>query len=215
LTQVAVSLTDYGLAVECLWFSLRIARPQQATGSSLRRLFAAFFLSIAMAALAGGTVHGFFLDESSSGYHFLWPFTLIVLGVTALVGLQIGASLQLRRSTAEYVKRSAFAIFLAYCLLVLFVRRDFRIAILGYVPSLIFVGVAFLLAHRRQKKPMFLIGFIGVCTMLLAAAAQQAKIGIHPVYFDHNALYHVLQGIALLMVFLAGNESIKLAESSK
>jgi hypothetical protein len=215
LTQVAVSLTDYGLAAECLWFSLRIARSQSATTSTLRRLFAAFFLSIAMAALAGGTVHGFFSDESSPGYHFLWPFTLIVLGTTAMIGVQIGAGLQFPRSTAKNVGRSAFAIFIVYCLLVLFVRQDFRIAILGYVPALIFLGVAFLLAHRRQNTSMFLIGFIGVCTMLLAAAAQQAKIGIHPVYFDHNALYHVLQSIALFMVFLAGSQSIKSAESIK
>jgi len=213
LTQVAVSLTDYGLAVECLWFSFRMAEPIPAI--PLRRLFRVFFLSIAMAALAGGTVHGFFLDESSSGYRFLWLFTLIVLGITAVVGVQIGASIQMPPSTAAYVKRGAFAIFMAYCLVLLFVSRDFRIAILGYVPSLIFVGVAFLLAYHRRKKPMFLIGFIGVCTMLLAAAAQQAKFGIHPLYFDHNALYHLLQGIALFMVFLAGNQSIKLSESSK
>ena len=32
---------------------------------------------------------------------------------------------------------------------------------------------------------------------------------------DHNALYHVLQGIALFMVFLAGRESSRLAESGK
>jgi hypothetical protein len=95
------------------------------------------------------------------------------------------------------------------------VRRDFRIAILDYVPALVFLGVAFLLAYRRRKMPILLIGFIGVCTMLFAAAAQQAKIGIHPVYFDHNALYHVLQGIALFMVFLSARESCRLAESGK
>jgi hypothetical protein len=51
--------------------------------------------------------------------------------------------------------------------------------------------------------------------MLFAAAAQQAKIGIHPVYFDHNSLYHVLQAIALFMVFLVARESSKSAESGK
>ncbi len=43
--------------------------------------------------------------------------------------------------------------------------------------------------------------------MLLAAAAQQAKIGINPRFFDHNALYHLLQAVALFMVFLAARES--------
>jgi hypothetical protein len=25
---------------------------------------------------------------------------------------------------------------------------------------------------------------------------------LHPVYFDHNALYHVVQGIALVMIYV-------------
>ena len=34
----------------------------------------------------------------------------------------------------------------------------------------------------------------------------------HPQYFDHNALYHVLQAIALFMVFLASRETRKSGE---
>jgi hypothetical protein len=192
-----------------------MARLPAETAFALPRLFTAFFLSIAIAAVAGGTVHGFFLNESSLGNRILWPFTLVVVGLTALFGVQIGAALQFPRSTAEYVNRGAAMISLAYCAVVLFVRRDFRIAILDYVPALVFLGVAFFLAYHRRKMPILLIGFVGVCTMLFAAAAQQAKIGIHPVYFDHNALYHVLQGIALFMVFLAGRESSRLAGSGK
>src|SRR5438552_19210437 len=30
---------------------------------------------------------------------------------------------------------------------------------------------------------------------------QQANVSIHPVYFDHNAVYHVLQGIALVLLY--------------
>jgi hypothetical protein len=173
----------------------------------------AFFFSIAIAAAAGGTVHGFFLDESSLGYRILWPFTLIVMGITALSGVHIGTSLQLSRTTAIYINRVALAVFMTYFVIVLFIRRDFLIAILDYLPALVFVGGAFKLAHRRQKKPAFLIGFLGVCLMLFAAAAQQAKVGIHPRYFDHNAVYHVLQAIALFMVFLAARETSKSGES--
>jgi hypothetical protein len=101
---------------------------------------------------------------------------------------------------------------LAYSSIVLFIRGDFLIAILDYLPALVFLGGAFLLAYLRQKKPAFLIGFLGVCTMLCAAAAQQAKVGVDPRYFDHNALYHVLQAIALFMVFLAARETSKAGE---
>lgn len=215
MTQLDVSLTDYGLAAECLWLGYLMARLRTTAASSLPLLFAAFYFSIAIAAVAGGTVHGFFLDKSSPGYSILWPLTLIFVGVTALFGVQIGSALQFSPPTTTYINRGAVAIFLAYCAAVLFFRRDFRVAILDYVPALVFLGVTFLLAYRRRNQPRLLIGFIGVCTMLFAAAAQQAKIGIDPVYFDHNALYHVLQGIALFMVFLAARESIKSVESGK
>jgi hypothetical protein len=203
-----VSLTDYGLAAECVCFAYLMARIRTRS-SSLPAVFALFFFSIAIAAAAGGTVHGFFLDESSLGYKILWPFTLIVMGITALSGVYIGTALQFSRSTAVYINGVALAIFLAYFLIVLLIRRDFLIAILDYLPALLFIGGAFLLAHRRQKKPAFLIGFLGVCTMLFAAAAQQSKLGIDPRYFDHNALYHVLQAIALFMVFVAARETTK------
>lgn len=32
---------------------------------------------------------------------------------------------------------------------------------------------------------------------------QQAGVTVHPVYLDHNALYHVIQGIALWMIYRA------------
>ncbi len=211
MTQVDVSLTDYGLAAECLCFAYLMARIRTRT-SSLPAVFMLFFFSIAVAAAAGGTVHGFFLDESSLGYRILWPFTLIVMGITALSGVHIGTALQFSRSRAVHINRVASAVFLAYIVIVLFIRRDFLIAILDYLPALLFIGGAFLLAHLRQKKPAFLIGFLGVCTMLFAAAAQQAKVGIDSRYFDHNALYHVLQAIALFMVFLAARETSKAGE---
>jgi hypothetical protein len=211
MTQVDVILTDYGLAAECVCFSILIARRRTGTHAFPAR-FLAFFFSIAIAAAAGGTVHGFFLDETSLGHRILWPFTLIVIGITALSGVQIGAALQFSRPAAVYVNGGALALFLTYIVVVLFVRRDFLIAIVDYLPALVFMGAAFLLSYLRQRKPAFLIGFLGICMMLFAATAQQRKIGIHPRYFDHNALYHLLQGIALFMVFLAAREVIKSEE---
>jgi hypothetical protein len=201
-----VSLTDYGLAAECAFFAYIFARKPK-SAFSLSSVFTLFFCGIVLAAAAGGTVHGFFLNESSLGYRILWPFTLVVMGITALAGVHIGTALQFTRSVATYINRAAIAVFAAYVLVVIFIRSDFLVAILDYFPSLIFIGVAFLLAHRRHRKSELRIGFLGVCTMLLAAAAQQAKIGINPRFFDHNALYHVLQAVALFMVFLAARES--------
>jgi hypothetical protein len=211
MTQVDVSLTDYGLAVECAYFAYLIARLRSAA-TSLRQAFVATFLSIAVASAAGGTVHGFFLDQHSLGYKILWPFTLIVLGITGLSGIQIGSALHFSRRTRILINKIALVAFASYVLIVLFVRRDFLIAIIGYLPALIFIGAGFFLAYLRQRKSQFLIGFLGICLMVFAAAAQQAKLGVDPRYFDHNALYHLLQAIALFMVFLAARAAIMSGE---
>jgi hypothetical protein len=42
----------------------------------------------------------------------------------------------------------------------------------------------------------------GLLLSVAAAVLQQAQVVIHPDYFDHNALYHVVQAIALLVLYL-------------
>jgi len=39
--------------------------------------------------------------------------------------------------------------------------------------------------------------------MFAASALQQLHVGLHPRYFNHNALYHLIQGIALALLFNA------------
>jgi hypothetical protein len=31
---------------------------------------------------------------------------------------------------------------------------------------------------------------------------QQAGVAVHPVYFDHNAVYHLVQAVALVLLYL-------------
>ena len=35
-----------------------------------------------------------------------------------------------------------------------------------------------------------------------AALVQRLKVAVHPEYFDHNALYHLIQGVAVLLIFV-------------
>src|ERR1700755_2254961 len=158
MTQIDVSVTDYALTVECAWFACWVARLRTAT-SSFRSAFTAFFFSIAIAAAASGTVHGFFLDKSTVGYRVLWPFTLIVMGITALSGAHIVAALQFSRLIAVYFDRVALAIFVAYIVIVLFIRRDFLIP--------------FLTIHSRNRCDRFRWRYISVqmicCSGILAA----------------------------------------------
>jgi hypothetical protein len=205
MTQIDVTLTDYCLTLECMSFGsiLALGRKHAFFCAS----WSIFFFSVALAALAGGTVHGFFLGESSAGYRILWPSTLIAIGVTALAGIRIASKLVFPASLAGRISTLSYVLFVGYCLVVLFVRRDFLVAVVGYLPSLPFLGWSFIRTYRRFGRPAYLVGVFGICTMLVAAAAQQAKLGVDPKYFNHNAVYHVLQAVGLYMLFVAARES--------
>jgi hypothetical protein len=97
-------------------------------------------------------------------------------------------------------------------MVVLFFKQVFLVAIVDYFPVVLFLGWAFLAAFRRTRRTAFRYGFIGICVMLVAAGLQQAKLGIHPLYFNHNAVYHVLQAIGQFMVFIAARDACRHSE---
>jgi len=42
---------------------------------------------------------------------------------------------------------------------------------------------------------------LGIPLTFVAATVQQRRLAVHLPYLSHNALYHVIQGLALLMIF--------------
>jgi hypothetical protein len=208
MTEPDVALTDYAVAVECAAFVVLLAR-ERGRCEGLRVWFSVLFASVGAASLFGGTVHGFFLDPSSAGQAVLWPATLLAIGVTAFAAWAIGATLLFSKRVARGVILGAAMQFLLYGAIVLCVSQDFRVAILGYLPAALFLLAAFGATCRRRKERGLPAGAWGMALALIASVAQQLRIGIHPLYFNHNALYHVVQAAALFLVFLEGRRLIR------
>ena len=196
MKEADVTITDYILAIEALAFAVLIART--ATETPVQRWFVIFFGATAAASLAGGTVHGFFADSKA-----LWRFELIALGVVSASAWAIGARLLFTDRVAGFVTAAALVELAVYSLLVVFVTDSFSIAIANYLPSTLFLIVAFFASYRSGAGTPVAIGLYGLLLTLAAAAVQQARIGLHPTYFNHNALYHLLQAIALFLIFRA------------
>ena len=200
ISEPDVTLTDYGLAIEAVvfaWLLRRRSDPEQPLG----RWFVLFFASTSAASLAGGTVHGFFLDPTSTGARILWPAALIAIGGTALAAWGIGAYIQFSAKVALWISRAATLAFASYAGVVMFGTQTFTVAILNYLPPAIFLLVVFVLAHARVGDRTALVGAAGMLLTFVAAASQQARLALHPHYFTHNAVYHLIQGVALVMVF--------------
>lgn len=197
-----VTFTDYGLAVECAVLTawvLRRATPDR----WLRDWSAGFFATIGLAAVTGGTVHGFFPDEPSLGFRVLWPLTLVAIGGTAVSAWAIGARLALNERAARRLTTAAAVVFVVYVVVVLTASQTFAVAIAHYAPSALFLLGAFTARYLQEHQPGFGLGAASVGLMLAAALVQRLGVAVHPLYFDHNALYHVLQGVALLLFYRA------------
>lgn len=195
-----VTLTDYGLTIMCAIFARALLR-REVEWPTLRTWFAVFFAAVGAASLLGGTVHGFFPDVMSVGYRALWPATLFSIGIAAAAAWLIGLVLRFPRDTIAAVAPALVVGLIAYIAVVLFLSQDFVVAILGYMPASVFLLIVLTMVYLEVRRREVLLGVVGVILTFVAAAVQQIGVGIHPSYFDHNALYHVIQAVALYMLF--------------
>jgi hypothetical protein len=201
LTEPAVALTDFALAIECAVFVALLARGD-ASDRTLRFWFVVFFASAGCASLLGGAVHGFFPDRASEGRRILWQATLLAILITGLAAWNIGGVLLLSARKATIARRLAILQLAIFSLIVMFIRDEFFIAVIAYLPATLFLLIGLITAYQSCRLPTLRWGVAGLGLTFLAAAVQRLNIGIHPHYFDHNALYHVIQGAGLWMIFL-------------
>jgi len=202
ITDPAVTLTDYGLAIECAILLALLARPQ-ASDETLQFWFLIFFAAAAAASLFGGTVHGFFKPADSRGRAILWPLTLLSILLSSLAAWFAAARLELQPRFETWARITAIALVFILTATVMFVARSFAIAIVGYLPSTLFLLFALVSAYRRRKEGAIAWGIAGLSLTLVAAGVQRLRIAIHPVYLDHNAFYHVIQGVGFWMIYKA------------
>ncbi len=207
LTEPDVALTDYGLALECGTFAILLWR-RRSDAPEIRPWFAGLFGSLGLAALFGGTVHGFFTDPGSIGQRLLWPATLIAIGAAALAAWVLGARILLPPPYARRIALTAGVAFGGYVIIVLSIAESFLIAIVNYAAAALFLLLAFLISHARASDRVRLAGIAGLVLVFVGSAIQQAGLGVHPVYFNHNALYHLVEGVALFLVFASARRLV-------
>jgi uncharacterized protein DUF6962 len=191
-----VTLTDYLLALEAFAFAVLIAR--SATATPVARWFVIFFAATAAASLIGGTVHGFLTNSV-----VLWRLVLVSLGIVSAAAWAIGARLLFSDRVADVLTVAAWVEFLAYALLVISGADSFVVAVANYLPSTMFLLAGFFVSYQANPVAPLALGLSGLLLTIVAAGVQQTRIALHPTYFNHNALYHLLQAIALLLIFRA------------
>jgi hypothetical protein len=179
--------TDYLLALACGGFSILLFRMKSAATGWWSIAFAA----VAVAALAGGTYHGF----PSFYPGTLWKTTLVAAGAASCA--MVVATGMATRLAARFFFWFSILKFAAYLGWIAF--NDQFLAVLIDSGSALLI-VAALHAVRGDAAWRWMISAVAVS--VAAAGVQAMHLAPHP-GFNHNDLYHVMQ-IAAMWLFYRG-----------
>jgi hypothetical protein len=91
ITEPMTLLTDYILAAGSLFFAVRLKAITQNQGQTCRKLWGLAFLLAAVAAILGGTFHGFSVFLGEFLHSALWNSTVYFIGLAS--GLMISGAL--------------------------------------------------------------------------------------------------------------------------
>jgi hypothetical protein len=100
-------VTDYLLAVESIVLAIALLVKARSSGRGSVGGWVLAFLVAAIAALAGGTAHGFRLYLSEANHAVVWQVTIWSIGLSAVLMLVAGLRSALRPETSFEAQRKA------------------------------------------------------------------------------------------------------------
>lgn len=167
------------------------------------RYWAAAFVATGVAAILGGTSHGYapVLDAQMRG--LLWRLTYVTVEVANLCILQ-GAALA---GLPPRMHRLALAILMLRLVVVagaIVILAQMRYVILDYAITILGIaGLGATLAARRQPGSGWVIA--GTVVSAVGGFIQLARIGQGRA-FNHNDVFHVVQAIGVVLYARGGRD---------
>lgn len=196
LSEPMTLATDYVLGLLSFYFAWRMTA--QGTERARRHWIGAF-AACGVAALFGGTHHGFLPYLGSGAATVIWKVTLFAIGWAAFeagmatVRTHLRASLQRPLTMLLAVQLAVYGVGVAG-------TDEFLIAIIDYSVIFCFVLVVHLRAWIRKQDRAAAWIAAGVVTSFAGAGVQAAGLAPHP-HFNHNDLYHVIQMAGTWMLY--------------
>lgn len=202
ITEPMTMATDYLMGAVALVLAASVFRQAQAAGQTTMRLWGMALVMTAIAALVGGSYHGFIDMLPPPVAARMWTLTLAATGFgsAALLAAAIVAG------TGGVLRQTLVWLVIAKLLFYLFwiwSRTEFIIVIVDYTTAL--VGVVLLAWLARPSGLTGAATWIaaGVGVSVVAALIQALRIAPHK-QFNHNDLFHVVQTGALYLLYRGG-----------
>ncbi len=200
-----VVITDLLITLICIYFTFQLAS-QNSTHHDLRSIFIGLFTSTGGAALVGAIYHGFYEHSSDLPYAtelkpLLAMSVLLILGLTSYYIWRLFVFFALPQRFRGLSYFILFIMLTTYFTLVLIGMKGFKVALAAYLPPVLLLTLVLTIKWLTKKDARYFIGLLGLLLTLVAAAVQALKISPHEVYFNHNALYHLIQATALYLIY--------------
>lgn len=198
MTEPDIALTDFALAVECCVLAFRFSRvrvpdPHQRQGARL------LFAAAAVATLCGGVYHGFLLDAAPRVQNGLWLVIFAAAGAASFGCWVIATAALLPARAARAANLVGVLLFLVYLVSALARIQSFASLLVATSIAAGLLLAAFVTAYLRRRRPRALLGVAALLLVLCGSLIQRSGFDLHP-RFTHNALYHVVLGVALLLL---------------
>ena len=203
--EVVTMATDYLLAAA--GFAAAMWLWKTAAGAP-GRWWAAAFVASGVAAVLGGTSHGYapVLDKETHG--LVWRLTYVTVGIANFCILY-GAALAVVPGRFLRAAAAILALRLLVVAVALILLAHFRYVLYDYAITLVgLLGLAAVRGGRGQPGAGWVMA--GVAVSLAGAVVQLGRIGQGQV-FNHNDLFHVLQAIGIAL-YARGGRDLRRAE---
>lgn len=204
-----VAVTDLGLAILGAYLGWRL---WNAPGRcALLRNGAILMGGLASAAFWGAVFHAFFPAGTATPPGLL-AWVPVVLSIVVAASAMLDLSLRLLLPGIQlHVRRSIVAPYaVGFAVVALLVHESFSSIVYFYAPALALLLFAAGQQAIRSRNTGWTLIATGLIISAGAAVIQQAKVAVHPLYFDHNAVYHVVQGVALVFLYFGYRRAPKL-----
>ena len=200
ITEPITMLTDYAIGLEALIFAISLFWLGQIHQQRSQQWWGVAFVFVAMAAITGGTYHGFLHNFSRSVILMLWRGINYALSLASFWMLAATVVSTLPRRWQRWWLTVAGLKTLAYLLLV-GTPDSFAYAIADYVSAMVVVLLLLVRSlHRGHALQATRWLLSGILVSGVAVAVQGVRLSLAE-YFNHNDLYHIVQMVALYLFY--------------
>ena len=143
-----------------------------------------------------------FPDRETAANRRLWRLTQVAIGLTAVALWVFAARLGFSANAAAWIGLAAALVFCGHLAVIVFWSDAFLITILHYLPAVLFMAGVLVWYTVAEAAGAGLVGLTAVTLSVGAAAVQAFALSPDPKRLNPNTIYHCLQALALILLFV-------------